>query len=148
MTHAPLMSLETELQALPLRRSQCWASYLGPKKSPTRLPKEFCTERQGALGTIPGPSEKTAAAFPSPSYCSLPHSGEFGGIRGVKSRFSTGREVKKRFMDKLFIQEDRARRERSFGIGFGGYMSTCLLPAGPNKHLCKFGAELAGSMSR
>ena len=27
-----------------------------------------------------------------------------------------GREVKKRLMEKLFIQEDRARRERSFGI--------------------------------
>jgi hypothetical protein len=59
-----------------------------------------------------------------------------------------GREVKKRLMEKLFIQEDRARRERSFGIGFGGYMSTCLLPAGPNKQLCKFGAELGGSKSR
>ena len=120
----------------------------GEKKSPTRFTQEFCPQRQGALGTIPGPSEKTVAASPSPPHCSLPHSGEFGGIRGVKSRFSMGREVKKRLMEKLFIQEDRARRERSFGIGFGWYMSTCLLPAGPNKHLCKFGAELGGSKSR
>ena len=101
MTHAPLMSLETELQALPLRRSQCWASYLGPKKSPTLLPKEFCTERQGASGTIQGPFEKTAAAFPSPPsklfYCSLPHSGEFGGIRGVKPRFYRQRSQKKTY---------------------------------------------------
>ena len=47
MTHAPLMSLETELQALPLRRSQCWPAILGQKKAQLGYQKSFARRGKG-----------------------------------------------------------------------------------------------------